>query len=140
MANELKYGDQVHLQNGYNSWAGGYLDTNGHSSDSGAKYAVSTADSATRGEGTGTWQLLSATGKAVGANVVSGDLVYLRNLYGGDGGYLDTNGHATADQKNSGGKFNVLTSKDQDRAPVPAAGASSPRRPAPVTSMSGPAT
>jgi hypothetical protein len=117
MANELKYGDQVHLQNGYNSWAGGYLDTNGHSSDGGAKYGVSTADSPTRGEGTGTWQILSAAGKAVGANVVSGDLVYLRNLYGGDGGYLDTNGHATADQKNSGGKFNVSTSKDKDRAP-----------------------
>lgn len=41
VANELKYVDKVHLQNGYNSWAGGYLDTNGHSSDSGAKYAVS---------------------------------------------------------------------------------------------------
>lgn len=40
VANELKYGDKVHLQNGYNSWAGGYLDTNGHSSDSGAKYAA----------------------------------------------------------------------------------------------------
>ncbi|MER7568762.1 hypothetical protein ABTZ93_38340 [Streptomyces sp. NPDC097941] len=117
MANELKFGDQIHLQNGYNGWAGGYLDTNGHSSDGGAKYAVSTADSPTRAEGTGTWQILSATGKAVGANVVSGDLVHLRNLYGGDGGYLDTNGHATADQKNSGAKYNVLTSKDQDRAP-----------------------
>jgi hypothetical protein len=140
MANELKYGDQVHLQNGYSSWAGGYLDTNGHSSDGGAKYGVSTADSPTRGEGTGTWQILSAAGKAVGANVVSGDLVYLRNLYGGNGGYLDTNGHATDSQKDNGGKFNVLTSKDKDRAPVPAAGAFSPRDPVRVTSMSGPAT
>ncbi|WP_217145343.1 hypothetical protein [Streptomyces sp. AC627_RSS907] len=52
--NELKYGDQVHLQNGYNTWAGGCL---------------------------------------------------------------DTNGHATADRKNSGGKYNVSTAKDQDRAP-----------------------
>ncbi|WP_241195274.1 hypothetical protein [Streptomyces sp. ADI93-02] len=34
--------------------------------------------------------------------MASGDLVYLRNLYGG---YLDTNGHATSDQKSSGGKF-----------------------------------
>lgn len=98
-------------------WAGGYLDTNGHSSDSGAKYGVSTADSPTRAEGTGTWQILSATGKAAGANVVSGDLVYLRNLFDGDGGYLDTNGLATADQQTSGGKYNVLTSKGQDRAP-----------------------
>ncbi|MGI5372567.1 hypothetical protein ACQEVN_38600 [Streptomyces iakyrus] len=117
MANELKYGDQIHLQNGFNNWAGGYLDTNGNSTDGGAKYEVSTADSPTRGEGTGTWQILSAAGKAVGANVVSGDLVYLRNLFGGDGGYLDTNGHAADSQKDYGGKFNVLTSKDKDRAP-----------------------
>lgn len=116
MANELKYGDRVHLRNGYNNWAGGYLDTNGHSTDSGGKYAVSTAESATRGAGTGTWEILSATGKATGTPVVSGDVIQLRNLYGGDGGYLDTNGHATTDQKNAGAKFNVSTSKDRDRA------------------------
>lgn len=51
-----------------------------------------------------------------GTEVISGDLIHLRNLYGGDGGYLDTNGHATTDQKNSGGKFNVLTSQAKDRA------------------------
>lgn len=101
---------------------------------------MSTADSPTRGQGTGTWEILSAEGKAVGANVVSGDLVYLRNLYGGDGGYLDTNGYATTDQKNGGGKYNVLTSKTRTAPPVPAAGVSSSRRPAPVTSMSGRAT
>ncbi|MFD4119178.1 hypothetical protein ACFWSJ_37780 [Streptomyces niveus] len=49
--------------------------------------------------------------------MVSGDLVCLKNLYGGDGGYLDTNGVADAGQKNAGGKYNVSTSKDQDRAP-----------------------
>jgi hypothetical protein len=117
MANELKYGDQVHLQNGYNDWKGGYLDTNGGSSAGGAKYGVSTADSATRGTGTGTWEILSATGKAAGTTVVSGDLIQLRNLYGGDGGYLDTNGHATTDQQSAGAKYDVLTSKDKDRAP-----------------------
>ncbi|MFE5815866.1 hypothetical protein ACFQ6S_21045 [Streptomyces sp. NPDC056479] len=117
MANELKYGDRVHLQNGYGNWGGGYLDTNGASSDAGAKYGVSTADSPTRAAGTGTWQILSATGKADGTNVVSGDLVHLRNLYGNDGGYLDTNGAASAEQKNAGGKYNVSTSKDKDRAP-----------------------
>ncbi|MEU6148368.1 hypothetical protein ABZ816_00035 [Actinosynnema sp. NPDC047251] len=116
MANELKYGDKIHLQNGYAAWTGGYLDTNGHSADVGGKYAVSTADTATRGVGTGTWEILSASGKANGTPVESGDLVYLRNLYGGDGGYLDTNGHATAAQKSAGGKYNVSTSTSKDRA------------------------
>ncbi|MEU5657283.1 hypothetical protein ABZ802_16905 [Streptomyces sp. NPDC047737] len=117
MANELKYGDKIHLQNGYNGWTGGYLDTNGHSTDSGGKYAVSTAESPTRGEGTGTWEILSPNGKTAGTPVVSGDVIQLRNLYGGDGGYLDTNGHATADQRNAGARYNVSTSKDRDRAP-----------------------
>ncbi|MEV1026609.1 hypothetical protein [Streptomyces sp. NPDC050264] len=116
MANELKYGDQIHLQNGYNSWQGGYLDTNGGSPESGAKFGVSTADSSARGKGTGTWEILSASGKSTGQTVASGDLVYLRNLYGGDGGYLDTNGGASSDQANSGGKYNVSTSQSRDRA------------------------
>ncbi|MBB5960616.1 hypothetical protein FHS29_007244 [Saccharothrix tamanrassetensis] len=116
MVNELVYGAKIHLQNGYAGWSGGYLDTNGHSTDSGAKYAVSTADTATRGAGTGTWEILSASGKANGSPVVSGDVVHLRNLYGGDGGYLDTNGHANASQKSAGGKYNVSTSTAKDRA------------------------
>lgn len=62
-------------------------------------------------------KVLSATGKADGTNVVSGDLVRLKNLLAGDGGYLDTNGPATAEQQSVGGKFNVSTSKDKDRDP-----------------------
>ncbi|CAM5656476.1 MULTISPECIES: hypothetical protein [Streptomyces] len=116
MANELRYGAQIHLQNGYNGWQGGYLDTNSHSSASGGKYQVATADTPTRGKGTGTWEVLSATGKAAGQPVVSGDVIYLRNLYGGDGGYLDTNGHATNEQKNAGAKYDVSTSQTRDRA------------------------
>lgn len=116
MANELNYGTRVYVQNGYVGWQGGYLDTNGGSSDSGAKYGVSTANTPTRGPLTGTWEILSATGKAVGQPVLSGDVVYLHNLYGNDGGYLDTNGVATDDQKKSGGKLNVLTSTAKDRA------------------------
>ncbi|MFH8408110.1 hypothetical protein ACH4FX_25415 [Streptomyces sp. NPDC018019] len=116
MANELRYGDQIHLQNGYNGWQGGYLDTNGHSSAAGGKYQVSTADTPARGKGTGTWEIHSATGKPSGQPVVSGDLVYLRNLYGGDGGYLDSNGHASAAQKNSGALYDVSTSQSRDRA------------------------
>jgi hypothetical protein len=115
MANELKYGDQIHLQNGYNGWQGGYLDSvNNRPAPS--KYGVGTAETATRATGTGTWQILSASGKADGSVVVSGDLMYLRNLYGGDGGYLDTCGHATAAQKGGGGKYAVSTSQTKDRA------------------------
>jgi hypothetical protein len=116
VSNELKYGDRIHLQNGYNNWQGGYLDTNGHASNSGAKYEVSTTDTPNRGTGTGTWEILSASGKPAGTAVVTGDLIYLRNLYGGDGGYLDTNNHATTDQKNAGGKYDVSTSQNRDRA------------------------
>ncbi|WP_413752428.1 hypothetical protein NRF20_09880 [Streptomyces sp. R-74717] len=47
MANELRYGDRLHLQNLYQG-DGGYLDTNGTSSAPGAKLAVSTAPTATR--------------------------------------------------------------------------------------------
>ncbi|MFF1375931.1 hypothetical protein [Streptomyces sp. NPDC058308] len=116
MANELKYGDQIHLQNGYNGWQGGYLDTNGHSSAAGGKYQVSTTDTPSRGKGTGTWEILSASGKSTGQPVVSGDVVYLRNQYGGDGGYLDTNGHASDVQKTAGAKYDVSTSEARDRA------------------------
>ncbi|MFK4066443.1 hypothetical protein [Streptomyces sp. NPDC029674] len=116
MANELKYGDHIHLQNGYNGWQGGYLDTNGHSAAGGGKYNVATADTPTRGKGTGTWEIASASGKSSGQPVVSGDLIYLRNLYGGDGGYLDTNGHASDAQKGAGAKYDVSTSQSKDRA------------------------
>ncbi|WP_406453579.1 hypothetical protein OH768_14105 [Streptomyces sp. NBC_01622] len=46
MSNELKYGDRIHLQNGYNNWQGGYLDTNNHATtdqkNAGGKYDVCT--------------------------------------------------------------------------------------------------
>ncbi|MDL5206258.1 hypothetical protein [Streptomyces sp. ALI-76-A] len=51
MANELKYGDKVHLQNGYSSWAGGYLDTNGHSSDGGKRKSLTCSGCQTAREG-----------------------------------------------------------------------------------------
>lgn len=117
MANELRYGDRIHLQNGYNGWQGGFLDSINHASSPGAKYGVETSDSPTRAPGTGTWEITSASGKGAGQFVVSGDLVYLRNLYGGDGGYLDTNGHASAAQKLAGAKYDVTTSQVKDRAP-----------------------
>ncbi|MEU7891771.1 hypothetical protein AB0B45_02775 [Nonomuraea sp. NPDC049152] len=110
MADVVKYGDKIHLQNGADDWKGGYLDTNGGAND-GNKYGVSTASSPTRAVGTGTWEITSATGKAVGAEVLTGDVVYLRNLFGGDGGYLDTCGGAPAPNK-----YEVSTSHGKDRA------------------------
>ncbi|MFI6055314.1 hypothetical protein ACIBCO_35150 [Streptomyces violascens] len=117
MANELKYGVQIHLQNGYNGWQGGYLDTINNSPTAGLKHNVRTADSPDRGKGTGTWEVISASGKAAGQPVLSGDLVHLRNLYAGDGGYLDTANHASAAQKSGGGKYDVSTAESKDRTP-----------------------
>ncbi|MGB8938805.1 MAG: hypothetical protein WCD21_00975 [Streptomyces sp.] len=115
MADVLKCGDKVHIQNGYDGWKGGYLDTNGGSSQSGSLYGVSTADTPTRGKGTGTWEIISATGKNTGEQVLSGDVIHLRNLYANDGGYLDTNGGAGPDQT-AAAKYDVTTHKDKDRA------------------------
>jgi hypothetical protein len=117
MANELKYGDKIHLQNGYDDFKGGYLDTLNHHTSAGLKHYVATADSPTRDtSGTGTWEVLSASGKAAGDPVVSGDLVRLRNLYAGDGGYLDTANHASTVQKSAGGKYDVATAESNNRA------------------------
>ncbi|QIS21393.1 hypothetical protein [Nocardia terpenica] len=113
MADVLKYGDKVHLQNGWDNWNGGYLDTNGgYPNTAGSKYGVSTAPTATRAAGTGTWVITSASGKPTGAEIVSGDVVYLQNLYGGDGGYLDTNGSDLT----TGATYGVSTSSAKDRA------------------------
>ncbi|MEV0604265.1 hypothetical protein AB0I82_33900 [Streptomyces sp. NPDC050315] len=115
MTDVLKYGDRVHIQNGYNGWKGGYLDTNGSSSaGAGAMYGVCTADSPTRDKGTGTWELLSAAGKKAGDPVRSGDVIHLRNLYN-DGGYLDTNGGAASGQT-AAAQYDVSTNKEKDRA------------------------
>ncbi|MEW2489472.1 hypothetical protein [Streptomyces sp. NPDC048411] len=114
MANELHYADRIHLQNLYQG-DGGYLDTNGSSNLAGAKYAVSTATVSNRGEGTGTWEIVSGSCKKAGDIVLSGDVVYLRNLYLGNGGYLDVNGQATSTQKTYGGLFDVSTAWGKDR-------------------------
>ncbi|MER2474884.1 hypothetical protein [Photorhabdus laumondii] len=43
-----------------------------------------------------------------------GDNLYIRNNYLGNGGYLDTNGYATAQDA----KYNVYTATSPTRAPV----------------------
>jgi len=112
VADVLKYGDKVHLQNGYTSWQGGYLDTCGLADCGGNRYNVSTSGSIDRaGQSTGTWEITSVTGKAVGSEVLTGDVIYLRNLYS-EGTYLDTCGHADC----GGNKYKVSTSPAKDRA------------------------
>ena len=94
MANELKYGDAVSLENGYSNWAGGFLDVTA-GAQPGAVYAVQTASTDKREGLSGTWKIASASGKADGTTAVSGDLVYLVNQYGPTS-YLDVNGGPAA--------------------------------------------
>ncbi|MFD4856409.1 hypothetical protein [Streptomyces atratus] len=108
--NELTYGSNILLQNQYQG-DGGYLDTNGYSAHSGATYDVSTNKTPnSRGPKTSVWKIVSATGKANGTRVTSGDVVYLVNQYA-SGTYLDTNGHSAR----SGAKYDVSTTATKDR-------------------------
>ncbi|MFF9898958.1 hypothetical protein [Streptomyces longispororuber] len=116
MANELKYGEQIHLQNGYNGWQGGYLDTNGHASDSqkaaGAKYDVSTSQGRDRAAGTGRWRIFARTSDPADGTVRAGDVVHLWNTYGDNGGFLETNHTSSA----SGAKYDLCTNAYYNRS------------------------
>ncbi|MBS9426350.1 hypothetical protein [Photorhabdus caribbeanensis] len=112
MAGVILYGDKIHIKNNYNNGNGGYLDANGYANVPEAKYNVYTAASPNRDVGTGTWQILSASGKDIGAQVYSGDAVFLMNLYGNNGGYLNANGYAPSPEL-----YNVYTA-DQAARPV----------------------
>lgn len=114
MANELHYGDRIYLQNLYQG-DGGYLDVNGLANGGGARYAVSTATVSNRDGLSGTWEIVSGSCQAAGAPVKSGDIIYLRNLYQNDGGYLDVNGAASAVQQSGGGLYDVSTAWGKDR-------------------------
>ena len=60
MANELRYGDRIYLQNLYQG-DGGYLDVNGGASGGGARYQVSTATVSNRDGLSGTWEIVSGS-------------------------------------------------------------------------------
>ncbi|MFF8717472.1 hypothetical protein ACF07T_39640 [Streptomyces sp. NPDC015184] len=107
---ELTYGSNILLHNQYGG-DGGYLDTNGHSTQPGATYDVSTNQTPnSRGPATSVWKVVSATGKTNGTRVTSGDVIYLINQYG-SGTYLDANGHSAQ----PGAKYKVSTSHYTDR-------------------------
>jgi hypothetical protein len=89
-AQGLVYGKIYHVQNGYGNWGGGYLDTRAAGCQ-GNVYCVSTASSTSRDDGSGSWAIKSATGKADGTPVNGNDQIYLLNQYGNKT-YLDTRG------------------------------------------------
>jgi len=93
----LKYGDVIHLQNGWNKFGGGYLDTRGYQRDfekTGNFLCVSTATESKRGGGaSGSWKIMSAMGKPDGSPVLVDDVIHLFNQWNGNGGYLDTRGY-----------------------------------------------
>lgn len=92
---QLKYGQTYKIVNGYDNWQGGYLDTRGRNCSENM-LCVSTANSPNRDNGSGTWKILSKTGKK-GA-VKSLDDVYFQNQYAqGNGGYLDTRGRGCSE-------------------------------------------
>ncbi|MCC5628815.1 hypothetical protein LC613_12230 [Nostoc sphaeroides CHAB 2801] len=77
----LIYGGTYLVQNGYNNWEGGYLDTNGIDCE-GNLLCVSTAGSSDRANvQTRTWKIVSATGKQNGTAVLVNDEIYSQNLY-----------------------------------------------------------
>ena len=84
----VKYGDKVHIRNGYNNWRGGYLDSYDAHYTNGKYYVYTSKIDDRIGQHTGTWMIESLTGKAIGSNVISSDIISLKNMYKNDGGYL----------------------------------------------------
>ncbi|MEM9819671.1 MAG: RICIN domain-containing protein [Bacteroidota bacterium] len=113
----LNYGDVVNLKNGWNKNKGGFLDTRGYQKDfekTGNFLCVSTAKKSNRDGGSGSWKVLSATGKADGTPVLVGDVVHLQNQWNKNGGYLDTRGYQK-DFEKTGNHLCVSTSKEKNR-------------------------
>lgn len=92
MAKSIKIGSIIHLQNEGN----GYLDTRGLVRNkpefwnvAGTEILfVTTNANRDRDRGSGSWRIISATGKKDGADLEYGDKIHLLNMYPG-AGYLD---------------------------------------------------
>ena len=95
MANVIRIGSIIHLQNGEN----GYLDTRGRVKDkpefwnvAGTELLfVTTHEQRDRDRGSGSWRIVSADGKTDGEGLGIGDTIHLLNMYP-DAGYLDSCG------------------------------------------------
>ncbi|MEZ4589881.1 MAG: LysM domain-containing protein [Chloroflexota bacterium] len=92
----IKVGSIIHLQS--NLPQGGYLETRGSITDKPVitkwhdphiRTFVSTHTNKNRDKGSGSWKILSATGKPDGQPLVDGDTIYLLNMRP-NVGYLDT--------------------------------------------------
>ncbi len=118
-AQGLKYGDVVTLQNKWNNYSGGFLDTRGYQKDfekTGNHLCVSTATSDNRDAGSGSWKILSASGKKAGEPVLVGDQIHLQNQWnGGKGGFLDARGYQKDFEKAIGNFLCVSTATVQNR-------------------------
>ena len=115
--NTLYYGDIIHLQNGWNNNKGGYLDTRGYQKDfakTGNFLCVSTATESKRDGGSGSWKVMSATGKSEGSPVLVNDEIHLMNQWNRNGGYLDTRGYQR-DFAKTGNHLCVSTAKGANR-------------------------
>ena len=94
---QIKIGSIINLQNRYPN-VGGYLDAWGTVFDK-PEFAkittetmfVSTHYNPNRDNGSGSWEIVSATGKSNGEPLVVGDRIHLRNKFP-DAGYLDSCG------------------------------------------------
>gem|GEM_PF-4195088 len=118
-AQDLNYGDVIHLQNKWSgNYSGGFLDTRGYQRDfekTGNFLCVSTATSQNRDNGSGSWKVISASGKAEGTPVLVGDQIHLQNQWNyGKGGYLDTRGYQR-DFEKTGNLLCVSTSNAKNR-------------------------
>ncbi len=121
--NVIKFGSVVNLQNRYPN-DGSYLDAWGAVwSKSEFKQVptesmfVSTHIEPNRDNGSGSWEIVSANGKAYGDQLVVGDRVHLKNMYP-DGGYLDACGwteHLKVFEKFVDQTGAVFTTRSQDR-------------------------
>jgi hypothetical protein len=107
----LLYGQICRIKNGYQDWKGGYLDSCGNADCGDNLYEVSTSKSFDRAQGTGSWKIVSATGKKDGEPVMANDLIHLQNQYG-EQGYLDTCGNASC----GGNLYKVSVAKTPTRA------------------------
>lgn len=119
----LKVGSVINLKNNYPG-EGGYLDTRGRVADK-AEFAivpsetlfVSTHPNPNRDQGSGSWKIVSASGKGDGEALAYGDRIHLMNMYPG-AGYLDNCGwikDMPVYKGYAGAKFAVFTTQSPNR-------------------------
>lgn len=75
---QLRYGSVITLQNGYESYQGGYLYTSGRARTPWSLWDVSTSKDAVDGiKGSTFWRIMSAENKTPGEKVCYGDVLIL---------------------------------------------------------------